>query len=42
MGTGPNRSRRQDDLAERAILDQMTQGFACFGERIDTLDDRLD
>jgi hypothetical protein len=36
------RSHRQNDFAKRPILYQVTQGFACFGEAVDPLDDRLD
>ncbi|SOE97033.1 hypothetical protein SAMN05414139_10084 [Burkholderia sp. D7] len=36
------RSPHQDDLAKRPVFDQMAQGFACFGEGEDPLDDRLD
>ena len=38
----PCRSPRQDDFAERPILDQMAQGFARLAEGIDPLDERLD
>jgi hypothetical protein len=34
------RSPSQDDFAERPILDQMAQDFACLVEGIDSLDNR--
>ena len=36
------RPPHQDDLAKRPVFDQMVQGFACFGEGEDLLDNRLD